>query len=201
MAFGAGFGFIDIKVGPRAKPLDPQESVQPMLHRVALLAECGRLGGGLLACVLQLGEFGSQRGDLAFVDPAQHPASRIVHAVPVVFLVPVPGAHLALARDGATLAAEFVEGCRATEVGPLHQLVAQVVLELPLPDIDAVGQQQPVLRRRLQSNPVLGHPFVDKLGASHLAASARDGEPATVHPCGDGVVVPLRHQQREGEPP
>ena len=81
-----------------------------------------------------------QRGDLAFVDPTEHPAAGVVDAMPVVFLVPVPGTYLTFAGDGPALAAELFETCRATVVGALEQLGAQVFVERALTDLDAVSE-------------------------------------------------------------
>ena len=52
----------------------------------------------------------------------------------------------------------------------------------------------------MEANPLPGNPFVDQLCSDRLATAAAEGEPSAVHPSGDGVVVLLRHQEREGEP-
>ena len=85
-------------------------------------------------------------------------------------------------------------------VGPLGELIDEVFMESPVLDFEAVCEHKPVPPRGLEPHALSGNPLVDQLGSDRLATTTMEGEPSAVNPSGDGVVVLLRHQQREGEP-
>src|ERR1700681_2294469 len=140
MVVRARLGLVNVDVGPGAESLNPKECVQPFLQGFPQRGEPGLLGRGRLALGLQLGKLGAQRGDLPFVAPAENPTTGVVAAMPIVLLVPLAGAHLALAGDGPPLPAELLKACCATEVSSFREFVDEVFAERPVLDVDAVGE-------------------------------------------------------------
>ena len=84
----------------------------------------------------------------------------------VILLMALAGAHLALAGDGPSLTTELLKACCTTKVGPLREFVDEVLAERPVLDFDAVGEQQPVMLRWLEANPLPGNPSQHQLGSS-----------------------------------
>src|ERR1700682_16237 len=147
MVVGARLGLVNVEVRPGVEAIQASESFQACLHRIPLRIEPRQLGSNQLALVLQLGELGAERGDLSFVGPAEDPPTGVVDAVPVVLLVALPGAHLALASHGPALAGELLKAGRTPVIGPLRELVDEVLTERPVLDLDAVCEQKPVMPR------------------------------------------------------
>ncbi len=164
MLFRARLGLVGVELNPGSKSLDAPSASSRRCRRPAPPSSLGTRRR--LVTSASSPEFGPQRGDLAFVGPAEHPTPRVVNAVTVVLLVPVPRAHLAFAGDRTPLGCGTRPGLPHNGSRRASRARREILLERPVPDLDAVGQQQPVVCCRLQANRGAGDAFVDELGST-----------------------------------
>src|SRR5690606_15476687 len=131
-----------------------------------------------------------ERRDLRLVAPAEHVARAIVERVPVVLLVAIAlGLDLSGASTGLALAAKLLEPPAARPVEAARALALEPAVDLGVrPDRDLAHERVRAELRQRAVAPV-EHTVVD--------------EPATqmraIHPCRDGGVVLVRHEQRQTE--
>ena len=103
--------------------------------------------------------------------------------MPVVLLVSVAGANLALTGDGPGLGTELRQRPGAPEIRSASELGEQELPERSVLGLKTVGEHESAVPSALQRNPPRRDAFVHELGPPRPPVAAVEDESATVHPC------------------